>query len=356
MRKFTIAIFIILLFIVCSKICLASLTLTSPTTRQVVQRNSDNFAQVQISGEISGGVDRIEARAFVMAYGSGQSVSWTKVAGKTKNGVFSGKLRLSAGGWYRIEIRAIKSSEIVESTAVEKVGVGEVFVTAGQSNSTNYGFPKTTPVEDRVSAWNGKEWQFAADPQPIASDDSSRNGSPWPSLGDQLVQRLDVPIGLISTGWGGSAVSQWNSDGTLYPRMGNALRYLGKNSERAVLWHQGETDMVLGTSTELYMKLMRSLIDQSRKDASWDVPWVIAGVSFMPSQQFGTELAPKMKAVREAQRRLADDESIYKGPTTDNMVGPGWRSDTVHFNEKGLKEHGRRWADVLMKTFFDKVE
>ncbi|MHB1458000.1 MAG: sialate O-acetylesterase [Armatimonadota bacterium] len=356
MRKFAVVLCTILISASCTRFCLASVTMTSPGTRQVVQRNSDNYAQVQIAGMLDGVADRIEARAFVMAYGSGQSISWTKVAGKTKNGAFSGKLKLDAGGWYRIEIRAIKSGDIVDSTAIEKVGVGEVFVTAGQSNSTNYGFPKTTPIEDRVSAWNGKEWQFAADPQPIASDDSSQNGSPWPSLGDELVKRLDVPIGFISTGWGGSAVSQWNADGILYPRLGNALRYLGKHGERAILWHQGETDMVLGTSTELYMKLMRSLIEQSRKDAGWDVPWLIAGVSFMPSQQFGTGLAPKMKAIREAQRQLADDESIFQGPTTDNMVGPGWRSDTVHFNEKGLKEHGRRWADVLMKTFFEKSE
>lgn len=356
MRKFTIALFTIMLFSLCVNLCFASMSITSPTTRQVVQRNSDNYAQVQITGEINGDADRIEARAFVMADGSGKAVSWNKVARKAKNGAFSGKLKLSAGGWYRIEIRAIKNGDIVDSAAVDKVGVGEVFVTAGQSNSTNYGFPKTTPVEDRVSAWNGKEWQFAADPQPIASDDSSRNGSPWPSLGDQLVQRLNVPIGFISTGWGGSAASQWNADGKFYPRMKTALQYLGKHGERAILWHQGETDMVLGTSTEMYMKLMRSLIDQSRKDAGWEVPWVIAGVSFMPSATFGAGLEPKMKAVRTAQRRLADDESIYEGPTTDDMVGPGWRSDTVHFNEKGLHEHGKRWADVLMKTFFEKGE
>lgn len=356
MYRILITLFAISLCFVCSNLCFATITLTSPSVREVIQRNSDNYADVKITGELSGEVDKIEARAFVMKDGSGNSVEWKKITGKIKDGKISGKFKLPAGGWYRIEVRTIKGKEIVDSTAVEQVGVGEVFVTAGQSNSTNYGYPKTTPTEDRVSAWNGKGWQFAADPQPIASDDSSQNGSPWPSLGDILVQKLDVPVGFISTGWGGSAVSQWNADGQFYPRMKMALKYLGDHGERAILWHQGETDMVLGTSTELYMKLLQSLIDQSRKDAGWKVPWVVAGVSFMPSQQFGTGLAPKMTAIRAAQKLIADGKTIFRGPTTDDMIGSTWRSDTVHFNTKGLREHGRRWADVLMKTFFEKAE
>lgn len=346
----------ILLLLSAACACMASMTLTEPSARQVFQRNDKDYAMVPIVGTIDAKASKIEARILVMPDGSGRSVEWRKMKARVADGAFSGDLEVEAGGWYRIEIRAVDGREIVASAAVEKVGVGEVFVTAGQSNSTNFGADKMSPEEDRVSAWNGKGWQPAVDPQPIATDDGAQGGSLWPVLGDLLVQKLNVPVGFISVGWGGSAVSQWNPDGKYYPRMRTALAYLGKHGERAVLWHQGETDMVLGTSAAEYMRLLHGLIDQSRKDAGWDVPWVVAGVSFMPSATFGAGLGPKMAAIREAQRRIADGKTIFEGPTTDDMVGPDWRKDTVHFNSKGLHEHARRWADVLMRTFFRRHE
>ncbi|MHB0997708.1 MAG: sialate O-acetylesterase [Armatimonadota bacterium] len=342
----------ILLVFISAGLCSASINVTTPTVRAVYQRNSNNYAVIPITGTVINNISRMEARAVVVDNGSGKSTSWHRIAGGMKGGQFSGSLTVPAGGWYRIEIRAFEAKTVISTAAVDKVGVGEVFVTTGQSNSTNFGNPRMTPQEDRVSAWGRNGWQFAADPQPIASDDGAQGGSPWPILGDILVRKLNVPVGFVSVGWGGSAVSQWNSEGTFYPRMKLALQFLGKNGERAILWHQGETDMVLGTSTDLYMKLLGTLIDQSRTDAGWDVPWVIAGVSFMPSASFGAGLRPKMTAIRNAQRDICDNKTIFQGPTTDDIVGSEWRSDTVHFNSKGLHEHAKRWADVLMHTFF----
>jgi len=48
-------------------------------------------------------------------------------------------------------------------------------------------------------------WRPAFDPMPTATGDG---GSPWPAFGDLLVDALDVPVGVISVGWGGTAVQQ----------------------------------------------------------------------------------------------------------------------------------------------------
>ena len=55
------------------------------------------------------------------------------------------------GGWYNVEARAMNGTTVVSTTSRPYVGVGEVFITAGQSNSDNYGQPTQTPTDPRVS-------------------------------------------------------------------------------------------------------------------------------------------------------------------------------------------------------------
>ena len=49
---------------------------------------------------------------------------------------------MAAGGWYQLTVRARTGSRKTAEQAVDKVGVGEVFVTAGQSNSANFANPQ----------------------------------------------------------------------------------------------------------------------------------------------------------------------------------------------------------------------
>jgi hypothetical protein len=47
-----------------------------------------------------------------------------------------------AGGWYTLGVRATVTGRLVAEVLVERVGVGEVFVVAGQSNAANHGAEK----------------------------------------------------------------------------------------------------------------------------------------------------------------------------------------------------------------------
>lgn len=317
-----------------------SLRLSEPSPHAVLQRDNSGRAWLPLAGRLLGEVIRVEARALPVPGFGGAATDWTVVDPSPRAGHFHGHLLLN-GGWYRVELRGVGPGGAGEVAAVEPVGVGEVFVTAGQSNSANHGNPPLAPADPRVSAWGPAGWRPAADPQPIAT---GSGGTPWPALGDRLAARWDLPIGFVSVGWGGTSVAEWQPGGTLYPRLQAALDDLGPHGARAVLWHQGETDAANGTTTADYARLLTRLIASSRQDAGYDVPWGIARVSFLPG---GT--AAQMDPIVAAQVAVvAADPLAFLGPTTDDLVGTDWRWDGIHFNEAGLREHARRWAEALV--------
>jgi hypothetical protein len=129
-----------------------------------------------------------------------------------------------------------------------------------------------------------------------------------------------------------------------------AVKHVGPNGARAVLWHQGESDVGDGTSTEDYRQGMKAIIDATRNDGGWAIPWLIAVVSFHPDY---TD-SEKRSAVANAQKELTKYPHVFQGPTTDDLIGPEWRFDRVHFNKTGLIEHGHRWAAKAIELFYQK--
>jgi len=315
------------------------MTVTSPQAHQVVQRDATGQAWLRVTGQLQVWQGVIEARG--VAVQGGKDTAWTLIdphPGKT----FVGHLQLEQG-WYQLQVRLRDGDETVLQMTTGEFGVGEVFITAGQSNSANSGKPPQTPQDKRVGAWGPGGWQFAADPQPIAT---GAGGTPWPLLGGLLAAKLDVPIGFISVGWGGTSVAQWlpGAAKKLYPRLLLAADQLGPEGARAVLWHQGESDAAGKTSTKVYADRLKTVIAAMRKDAGWPIPWYVARASYLP------KAAPTaMAAVVAGQQAVIDaDPLVLPGPLTDDLIGSKWRHDLVHFNGAGLLEHATRWADLIV--------
>jgi hypothetical protein len=320
------------------------LELDAPTPRAVFQRRSGNVGPVPVRGRLRHpAVARLEARVVPLTGDGGPPPAFEPLDGEPFAETFEGTL-VAPAGWHRLEVRALDAGGgVVGAGAVDPVGVGEVFVTAGQSNAANHGASPLAPVDERVSARGYDGWRRAADPQPIAT---GTGGSPWSALGDLLVERFDVPIGLISVAWGGTSVAQWQPGAAdaLYLRLAWALGVAGPGGVRAVLWHQGESDAAAGTSAADYAARLETLIRASRADAGWGVPWLVARVGFLPNLAPGT-----IAAVVEGQQRVIDGDPLtFEGPGTDDLLGAEWRYDQVHFTEAGLREHARRWAERII--------
>ncbi len=312
------------------------LNVTQPTDRAIFQRDPNGLAEVPVAISMNGGLaDTVEVRAINRK---------TQVPVKDWGEVSTGmKLELPAG-WYQLEFRAMKTGALVTTASVEHVGVGEVFVTSGQSNSANHGQPPQKAEDERVSSRHFQTglWQHGDDPQPGASGEG---GSPWALLGDLLVKKHDVPVGFICVGVGSTAVSAWTPNGVCFARLQQALKLTGPHGCRAVLWHQGESDSIAGTSAEDYAKMLGETVARSRKDAGWDMPWGVALASFHPATEANAE---RQAAVVAGQRKvIATVPGLFQGPETDSYHTRGWLSDTVHFNAQGLAAHAQGWAHAL---------
>ena len=313
------------------------LTLSRPKTRQVVQRDGSNQASIRLQGVCSGTAARLEARAVVMpgATNNGVSTDWVVVAESPTNGPFTGVLPgVTAGGWYRVEVRAMNAgTTVLAAMAVDRVGVGDVFVTAGQSNAACFGSPTQRPTDDRVSAYtlSSGTWRFATDPQPDNSGGIGSGGSAWPTLGSLLVQSNQVPVGFVGVAYGGSALNQWLPGTSFFLYLTNALRALGTNGVRAVLWHQGESDSLNNTTASTYAQQLSNVVASSRAAAGWPVTWGIAEVSFHPGATraqeepvaAGQRLFPTLRPIASAGRALRISTWRASSPTRFTSTPPG---------------------------------
>jgi hypothetical protein len=191
------------------------------------------------------------------------------------------------GQWIVYDVRSDPAGEDFDGKQIERIHVitGKVETLFASTDGASCGVVTTSPADDRVSAFDLNGWRHADDPQPSAT---GSGGSPWPALGDELVAELDVPVGFISVGWGGTRVQEWMpgepgpDTQPLYNRLRDALQALGPDGARAVLWHQGESDNVANTSTADYRQRLETVIAQSRIDAGFDIPWGVAQASFLP--------------------------------------------------------------------------
>lgn len=324
----------------------------SPLSGQVIQRNQAHKGDIPISGKFEGNLRRVEARAVLMSGtgNSGTSTEWSTIDDTISNGGFSGILKdVPEGGWYQIEVRPVTVNAPGEPVTIPRVGIGDIYLTAGQSNAANRGSPAYSPKDDRVVAWNyqTKAWSNAADPMPGASAGGG-NGSPWSRLGDMLASREKVPVAFVCMAESGSSIDQWlpHAPKNLYSRIEAAVKAFPANGFRAVLFHQGESDALASSSAATYKSRLKSIISQSRKDAGWPVPWYIAEASYLPN----SSLAQQLPIVAGQLAVIYEDPLVFAGPVTDDFHLENKLHDGVHFNEQGLSDHAAQWAKVLTGT------
>jgi hypothetical protein len=356
----------------------AEIKIKFPSDRAVFQRDKNNRATIYISGIYTRIIDRVEAK--LTPINGGAEVGWETIQSNLQGGAFSGSLN-AQGGWYRLEVRGWKGGQLVDHHQLERVGVGEVFLVAGQSNGQGY-FDRGAPraEDDRVSCIDhdnvndGNENlpypQFAHLESNSRISPRGRSAWSWGKLGDLLVARLGVPVLFYNAAWYGSSSRNWressnggatNSDydpsqyynpiGSPYGMMKAVLRYyVPITGIRGVLWLQGEADNDMNTSADTYFHNIREVIDRSRSDSGKNLSWMVSLTSF--SNRAGVD-----NQVNDGQRRVISSVSnVFEGPDTDKIQIPRIDREGVHFEGGGLSQLGEAWGNQLNDDFFSRSE
>jgi lysophospholipase L1-like esterase len=344
----------------------APLTVTAPKPRQVIQRAGFDpvVAAKEKPGHPAFGYADVtvrcapaeapegavwEYRVTRLTDATGRDVDWTKLDVRTGKGGTEATVRVPAGGWYRLELHCRRAEIVTHQGAVEPVGVGEVFVVAGQSYATNSNDEKLTVTDPqkRVVAFDTAKgtWGAANDPQP--APDGSKDGSSWPPVGDALVKEFGVPVAFANVAFGGTATSQWMPDGALHRRLVAAGESLG--TFRAVLWQQGESDVIAKTATEKYIANVRAI--RHAATTAWGIqpPWLLAKSTHHPTvyNDPGGE-----GHIRKAIDELAVRPGFQPGPDTDTLTGKhrGDAKSRRHFSALGQAKAAEMWVEVLKKN------
>lgn len=395
--------------------CLLShgqISISFPVSRAVIQRNNANQANLNIAGHIKNSVDRIEARLVPRAEQSRLdtivTTSWQIVQLNPLN-FFSGTISVK-GGWYNLQMRAIKNSVIVIDTMiVERVGIGEVFVYVGHSNAQGGVYGQTGPnaTDDRVSCIAvGQEPQCnGSNPfQPAKSSDSLwckylQSGNEqylpmlkfskvsiasgiapfcshpwfWSIMGDSLSRKLNVPILLYGTAFGGTKSEHWykaakgipfdhgfikSSIAMPYINLKNVLQlYVPLTGIRGILCLHGVNER--NDSQEDIQMWMQGYIGQSRIDSKIDnLAWVIALDSYLLDHGQNPAPFPLKPNPRNAQAAVAQQAYNFQGPDLDVITDDGGgngisqRPDGLHFGNQGLIYAANLWVDAINKPSF----
>lgn len=362
----------------------AQIEITTPLERAVYQRNADGSAEVIVSGSFTVPMDEIDIRAIPVAPGQGREIAWTRLQEKPSGGVFSGPLRIQ-GGWYSLEVRGLKAGvQIGETKKVTRVGVGEVLIISGQSNAqgmVDHSISTAPPPganEDRVNyvSYNNEIGNFITDlPPPVFKQLNSfedvmglrGHGSwCWGVLGDLLVQKLNVPVMFVNTGWDGTSIRNWwqSSQGQRtysvyaagvppfpdqmpYANLRLSVQHYARQyGVRAVLWMQGESDNnPLNMSVDEYRNTLKALIGKLSSDVNRQISWMIARTSYY-NYRSNANITAAQNAVISDLKGIA-----FAGPDTDNL--PVQRPDGTHFfGYSNLVTLANAWSDALSTNFF----
>ena len=184
--------------------------------------------------------------------------------------------------------------------------------------------------------------------------DGSVGGSFWPQLGDGLAKEFGVPIGFANVAIGGSSSTQWLPEGDMLPRLIHAGKSL--RDFRAVLWQQGESDVLSKNSTEGYVANINRIRDTAAKAWGDSPPWLLAKSTHHPTVYNDPEGEGR---IRSGIDELTKQPVFLAGPDTDTLTGDN-RGDIKsrrHFTGIGQRRAADMWlASIRQELLTQKDE
>lgn len=359
-----------------------------PKERQIIQRGNDNKAWLYVKGSCEPNIDSLKITATSVAGGTTKSKNL-----KATNGIFEGAIQLT-GGDYQFTATELYTNGVLvnintaRSVSLARVGVGEVLLMWGHSFMTGEDGTnaidlrsRTIPtIRENADYPNNNFFQNINDlPLEFNQLDEGQVGpfatKSWifSGLADTLVNRLQVPVLIYATAFGGSNIYQnyknirnepfgytwfgdgiWQNNGFPFKSVAATFeRYVPVTGLRGIITAHGVNDnSTLYADPVNFASNFNFVINHIRTVSANNAP----NLAFM----LGLEDGQFDVINNQLENIINNDPNIYMGIDLRDPATHGeWRDDFSygenrgHFRGlQGLEKYLGLWANAIQNSFF----
>ncbi len=261
------------------------------------------------------------------------------------------KLKAPAGGPYTLFVKFIFiEGEKVTSFGWEvyhtHIGVGDVFVIAGQSNAEGIGrglLHDGPQIGVSTFKKNGK-WDIATHPISGVQD----THSPFLRFAKTLYKECGYPIGLIPRAVGGTYVTQWAKGGNLMEPLKEEIKRENIKA-KAILWYQGENEADKNGSVAYFENTLSAFTELRAALGDPELPIFLFQLNRTTLHMRYSDEGYSI--IREIQRTLPKKISnTYVIPTIDAHI----MSDWIHNSRSANMMLGERLAYYTLDCLYHK--
>lgn len=315
---------------------------SAPMSYQIYQRDENDQAVITIKGAVSDA-----STVSVSIDGNSENVT-------VENNEFTYTKTLDTG-LYDITV----TSDQGEVAKYEKVGVGDIWVAAGQSNMTDMGAltdgftpDSDDPINENMHIIYAEDCKWQQMAHPAGEGRFFKTGtrtSPVTSFAREIASSEGVPVGIVQSSVGGTNIYQWVSgvrdsdanSGYLFNALKACFDKMPSHNVKGILWYQGCNDAINENYAYDYKNLQQKVFEAMREFFGADVPIITTQLNDANQDSNSSQgYYDAWSYVKDVQRQ---NESLY-----DNVyvVGTGELElgDTIHNSAASNVKLGKKWA------------
>lgn len=269
--------------------------------------------------------------------------SWTPAASATiTGGTYSLAVNVPAGDMYNFEVRSKDASGAVLHTSdrtTRRRGVGILVACLGQSNMVGMFGNADSPA----AAHPATAMHTASGWASVAHSNGAR------SLANGIRAGTSMPVGLLNYAVGGTTISQWtNTGGSQWTAFIAGLTAVGGDCE-IVLWHQGETDAINGTSKATYKAGLTTLYSNLRTATGRNTSELPFGCALVGNIDHVSATDASMQAIRQGQQEwISETTGVFFAGSSVDCVTNG---DGLHWTAPYYGRMGLRYAQAVLHRY-----